>query len=85
VVVKTRVKTTSETVVVDVEVQHQRHRTHHVRKVYVQLDIPTMSTPVFSNVFRLGVMCGAEKVSQLINRPVMILFGKFIEYYESTK
>jgi hypothetical protein len=44
-----------------------------------------MSTPVFSNVFRLGVMCGAEKVSQLINRPVMILFGKFIEYYESTK
>jgi hypothetical protein len=33
-----------------------------------------MSTPVFSNVFRLGVMCGVEKVSQLINHPVMNLF-----------
>jgi hypothetical protein len=49
-------------------------RTHRVRKVCFQLDIPTMSTPAFSNVFRLGVMCCVEKVSQLINRPVMSLF-----------
>jgi hypothetical protein len=34
-----------------------------------------MSTPAFSNVLRLGVMRGTEKVSQLLNRPVMSLFG----------
>jgi hypothetical protein len=38
-------------------------------------DIPTMSTTAFSNVLRLGAMCGAEKVSQLLNCPVMSLFG----------
>jgi hypothetical protein len=73
--VKTRVRPTSETVVGDVEVQDQRHRDHLVRKVDHQLDIPTTSTPVFSNVLCLGVMCGAEKVSQLLNRLVMSLFG----------
>jgi hypothetical protein len=30
--------------------------------------------PAFSNVLCLGVMCGVEKVSQLINRPVISLF-----------
>jgi hypothetical protein len=44
----------------------------HVRKVDRQLE---MSTPAFSNVLCLGVMCGAEKVIQLINHPVMSLFG----------
>jgi hypothetical protein len=34
-----------------------------------------MSTPAFSNVLRLGFMCGTEKVIQLLNRPVMSLFG----------
>jgi hypothetical protein len=34
-----------------------------------------MWTPAFSNVLRLDVMCGAEKVSKLINQPVMSLFG----------
>jgi hypothetical protein len=75
VVVKTRVSATSETVVGDAEVQHQRHRARRVRKVCFQLDNPTMSTPAFSNVLRLGAMCGAEKVSQVLNRPVMSLFG----------
>ncbi len=73
--VKTRVSTTSETVVVDVEVHHQRYRTRLVRKVGHQLKIPTMSIPAFSNVLCLGVMCGTEKVIQLVNRPVMSLFG----------
>ena len=73
--VKTRVRATSETVVGDEEVQDQWHRARHVQKVSFQLDIPTMSTPTFSNVLRRGVMCGAEKVSQLLNRPVMSLFG----------
>ena len=59
-VVKTRVRTTSETVVVDEEIQHQRHRAPRVHKVGLQLDIPTMSTPAFSNMLRLGVMCGTE-------------------------
>jgi hypothetical protein len=72
--VKTRVRATYETVVVDVEVHHQRHRVRRVRKVGRQLNIPTMSTPTFSNVLRLGFMCGTEKVSQLFNRPVMSLF-----------
>ncbi len=69
-VVKT---STSETVVYDAEVQYQRHRTRRVRKVGRQLDIPTMSTPDFSNMLCLGVMCGGEK-NQLINRQVMNLF-----------
>jgi hypothetical protein len=34
-----------------------------------------MSIPAFINVLRLGVMCGTEKVSQLLNRPVMSLFA----------
>jgi hypothetical protein len=74
VVVKTRVRAASETVTVDVEVQDKRNRTRRVRKVGRQLDIPTMSTPAFSNALRLGVMRGTENVSQLLNRPVMSLF-----------
>jgi hypothetical protein len=73
--VKTRVRATSETVVGDAEVQHQRYRARLVRMVGHQLNIPTMSTPVFSNVLRLGCMCGTEKVSQLFNRPVMSLLA----------
>ncbi len=69
------VRVTSETVVGDVEVQDQRHRARRVRKTGRQLNIPTMSTPAVSNVLRLGVMCGTEKVRQLINHPVMSLFG----------
>jgi hypothetical protein len=66
---------TSETVVVDVEIHHQRYRTHLARKVGRQLNITTMSTPTFSHVlFRLDFMCCPEKVTQLINRPVMSLF-----------
>ncbi len=72
--VKTRVRGTSETVVGDAEVEHQSHRDRRVHKECFQLDIPTMSTPAFSNVLRLGARCGAEKVSQLFNRPVMSLF-----------
>jgi hypothetical protein len=55
----------------DAEVQHQRHRARRVREVGRQLNILTMSSPAFSNVLRLGVMRGTEKVSQLLNRPVV--------------
>jgi hypothetical protein len=57
------------------EIQHQRHWGCRVRKVGRQFNIPTMSTPALSYVLlRLDFMCCAEKVSQLINRPVMSLF-----------
>ena len=71
--IQIEVRATSETVVGDAEIQHQRHRARRVRKVGRQLNIPTMSTPAFSYVLRLDVMCCAEKVSQLLNRPVMSL------------
>ncbi len=29
----------------DTEVQHQRHRTHRIREVASQLDVPTLLTP----------------------------------------
>jgi hypothetical protein len=68
--VKVRVRTTSETVVDDVEIQHHRHRTHRVHKIDRQINIPTMSTPAFSYVLLcLDLMCCPEKVSQLINHP----------------
>ena len=61
--IKIKVRATSETVVGDAEIQHQRHRARRVRKVGHQLNIPTMSTPAFSNVVRLGFMRCTEKVT----------------------
>ncbi len=72
--VKTRVRATSETIVGDAEIQHQRQRVHHVRKVDRQFNIPTISTPAFSYVLCLDFMCCVEKVSQLLNHQVS-LFG----------
>jgi hypothetical protein len=40
--IKIKVRTTSETVVGDVEIQHQRQRARRVRKVGSQPNIPTM-------------------------------------------
>jgi hypothetical protein len=42
---KTRVRDTSETFMVDVEIQYQRHRSL-IREVVSQLDVPTLLTPV---------------------------------------
>ncbi len=56
--VKIRVRDTSETVVVYPEVQDQRYRVRHVHEVGLHLNIPTMSTPVFSNVLSLGMIRG---------------------------
>jgi hypothetical protein len=50
--IQIKVRTTSETVVGDEEIQHQSHRDHRVVKVDRQFNIPTMSTPAFSYVFR---------------------------------
>jgi hypothetical protein len=64
--VKTRVRGTSETVVVDTKIQDQGHRTHHVHKVNSQLNIPTIPTPVFSYVTCFDRMCCVEEVRNIL-------------------
>jgi hypothetical protein len=59
----------------DTEIQHQRHRARLIRKVSHELDVPTMLTPTFIDLLCFYSMCGAEKVSDLINHPVVCLFG----------
>jgi hypothetical protein len=61
--------------VVDAEGQDHRHRARRIRKVGSQLDVPTMPTPAFSHLLRFHFVCRAEKVSELINRPVVSFFG----------
>ena len=72
---KSSVRATSETVVGDAELQDQRRRARHIRKAGSHLDVPTMLTPAFSHLLRFHFVRCAEKVSQLINRPVVSLFG----------
>ena len=59
----------------DTEIQHQRHRVRRIRKVPHQLVVPTMLTPTFNDLLCFYFMCCAEKVSNLINRSVVCLFG----------
>jgi hypothetical protein len=61
--------------VVDAEVQDQRHWARRIRKVGHQLDVPTMLTPVLRHLLRFHFVCCAEKVTELINRLVVNLFG----------
>ncbi len=68
--IKIRARVTSETVVDDVEVHHQRHRTRHICKVGGQFDVPTILTPTFSHLLCFQFVCCTEKVSELINHPV---------------
>ena len=67
--IKIRVRVTSETLMGDEKVQDQRH------EVGSQLDVPTLLTPSSSNLLRFHFVCCAEKVSELINRPVVRLLG----------
>ncbi len=60
--VKTRVRSTSETVVGDVEIHHQRYRVRR-SQVRPSVQFPTMSTPDFSYVLCLDCMCCVEKGS----------------------
>jgi hypothetical protein len=71
--IKTRVRTTSESVVGDAEVQDQRHRAHRLREVVSQLDVPTLLTPVPSHLSRFCFMGCAKEVSNLVNRPIVSL------------
>jgi hypothetical protein len=58
----------------DTEIQHQRHRDHLIRKVSRELDVPTMMSPTFNDLLCFDFMCRVEKVSNLINHPVVCLF-----------
>ena len=73
--VKSRVSTTPNSVVGDTEIQHQRHRTRHIREVTSQFDVPTSLTPAPSHLLRFHLMCCAKEVSNLISRPVVSLLG----------
>ena len=77
--VKTRVGTTSETFMDDVEVQHRRHRSCLIREVASQLYVPTLLTPASSRLLRFHFVCYAEKVSDLINYPVVSLLGTGVD------
>jgi hypothetical protein len=59
----------------DTEIQYQRHRTRIIRKVSHDLDVPTMLTPTLNDLLCFYSMCGVEKVIDLINHPVVCLFG----------
>jgi hypothetical protein len=69
--INTRVRATSKTVVNDVEVQHQRHRTRHIREITNQLDVPTSLTPALSYLLSFHFVGCAKEVGELINRPVV--------------
>ncbi len=59
----------------DAEVQHQRHRTRLVREVTRELDVPTSLTPAPNHLLRFYFVGCAKEVSNLINHPVVSLFG----------
>jgi hypothetical protein len=57
----------------DTEIQYQRHRTRCIHKVFRYLDVPTILTPTFNDLLCFNFMCCTEKVSKLINHPVVCL------------
>ncbi len=57
----------------DAEVLHQRHRARLIREVASELDVPTLLTPASDHLMCFHFVCGAEKVSDLINLPVVNL------------
>ena len=73
--INTRVRTTSESVVGDVEIHHQRDRTHRIREVTSQLNVPTSLTPDPRHLLRFYFVGCAKEVRNLINQPVVILVG----------
>jgi hypothetical protein len=73
--VNTRVRATPESVVGDAEIQHSRHRTRRIREVPSQLDVPTSLTPAPSHLLRFYFVGCAKEASNLINHPVVSLFG----------
>jgi hypothetical protein len=70
-----KVRTTPESVVGDVEVYHQRHRTRRICEVTSQLDVPTSLTSVSSHQLSFRFVCCEKEVNELLNCPVVILLG----------
>ena len=72
----------------DAEVQHQRHRARRVREVTHELDVPTSLTLTPNHQLRFYFVGCTKEVSNLINHPVVSLFGSRVigfVYYESLK
>jgi hypothetical protein len=54
--IDTNVRSTSETLMSDPEVQHQKHRTRQIREVTTQLYVPTLLTPTSNHLTLLFIM-----------------------------
>jgi hypothetical protein len=50
-----------------------------IHKVSHELDVPTILTLTFNDLLCFYSMCGEEKVSDLINHPVVCLFGTRVD------
>ncbi len=59
----------------DAKVQYQRGRARRIREVVSQLDVATSLTSAPSHLLRFHFVCCVEKVSDLINLPVVSLLG----------
>ncbi len=59
----------------DTEVQHQRHRTCLIHEVTHDLDVPKSLTPGPNHPFRFYLVGCVKEVINLINHPVVRLFG----------
>ena len=59
----------------DQEVQHQSHRTRHIREITSQFDIPTSLTPAFNHLLCFHFVGCPKEVINLTNRPVVSLLG----------
>ena len=51
-----------------------------IHKVSLYLDVPTMMTPVFNDLLCFLFVCCVEKVSELINHPVVCLIDPLGEH-----
>ena len=67
--INTRVRATSETVMDDVKVQHQRYRTRLVHEVTREIDVPTSLTPVPSYLFRFYFVGCVKEVTLNLLQP----------------
>ena len=59
----------------DAEVQRQRYRIRRIREVGSQLNVPTSLTLAPSHLLSFNLVRCAKEVSNLINHPVVSLFG----------
>ncbi len=65
------ISTTTNPIVNNTEIQHQRHRTCLIWQISYQFDVTTMMTPVFNHLVGLDFVRCVKKVIKLINHPVV--------------